>query len=413
MSEARGTTSTPPNADSATKAPVVAAVGLTKIYKDFWMRDQVRAVDGLDLEIRPGEIFGLIGPNGSGKSTTIKIILGLLHKTAGRIAVFGKPPDSIAAKKRIGYLPEESYLYPYLSAEETLDFYGRLFGLPARVRRQRIEELLAMIGMDAVAHRPVGQFSKGMQRRVGIGQALINDPDFLILDEPTSGLDPIGIRQVKDLILQLGSRGKTILLSSHLLSEVEDVCDRIVILYGGKKRAEGTAEELLAQHDRTVIESEAISDETARAVRDVIHRREGKEVLAIHPARQSLESLFMDIVEKAQAAHIQTSGARAGGATAAFLRADAPEDASGEDLINRLVTAPASPPAPPASSEVPPPPRDEEPRADVLGDLMRTTDDQPEQKRPDDAPSGPSKSKPDVDRSVIDDLLNPDKGNGA
>ena len=223
-------------------APIVEASGLTKVFRDFWRRPRVRAVDSIAFEIRRGEIFGLLGPNGSGKSTTIKMILGLLHKTSGRLSVFGRAPDDVAVKKHIGFLPEESYLYRFLDARETLDYYGKLFGLEASVRKRRTDELLQMVGLERVAHRPIGEYSKGMMRRIGIAQALVNDPEFLILDEPTSGLDPLGTRQVKDLLLDLKSRGKTILLSSHLLADVEDVCDRMVILYGGKVRAEGTSE---------------------------------------------------------------------------------------------------------------------------------------------------------------------------
>ncbi len=216
---------------------IVEAVGLTKIFRDFWMRTKARAVDDVDFQIRSREIFGLLGPNGSGKSTIIKMILGLLHKTRGQLTVFGKPPADVLIKKRIGFLPEESYLYQFLNARETLDYYARLFGIDRATRRRRIDELLDMVGPAHVAHRPLGEFSKGMTRRIGLAQALINDPDFLILDEPTSGLDPIGTRQVKDLIIELGRRGKTILLSSHLLADVEDVCDRMVMLYAGKIRA--------------------------------------------------------------------------------------------------------------------------------------------------------------------------------
>lgn len=326
---------------STTKAPVVYTQKLTKVFRDFWMRDQVRAVDKLDMEVKSGEIFGLIGPNGSGKSTTIKIILGLLHKTSGRIAVFGKPPTDVTVKKRIGYLPEESYLYPFLNSRETLDFYGKLFGYDRRIRNRRINELLAMVGLEAVQYRPIGQFSKGMQRRIGLAQALINDPDFLILDEPTSGLDPIGIRQVKDLIIDLGKRGKTILLSSHMLADVEDVCDRMAILYGGKKRSEGISDELLASHERTVIEVESLGTEQAQRVADAIFSQEGKHVLKISPARQTLESLFLDIVNKAQIERAQTHGATSGGPTAAFLRNGTDSDDApavvGSELIEHLV----------------------------------------------------------------------------
>ena len=172
---------------SSTDHAVIQAVGLTKVFRDFWRRARVRAVHDLDLDVRPGEVFGLLGPNGSGKSTTIKMILGLLYPTRGRVTVFGRAPDDVGIKTRIGYLPEESYLYRFLNARETLDYYGTLFRLDRRDRRRRIEELLEMVGLRSAARRPVGEYSKGMARRIGLAKALINDPDLLILDEPTSG----------------------------------------------------------------------------------------------------------------------------------------------------------------------------------------------------------------------------------
>src|SRR5690349_9654877 len=228
---------------------VIAVRGLTKVFKDFWGRAKARAVDNVDFEVRRGEVFGLLGPNGSGKSTTIKMLLGLLYPTKGHIEVFGHSPRHVATKSRIGYLPEESYLYRYLNSYETLDFFGNLFKLPGDKRNQRAEQLLEMVGLNQTRTRAVGEFSKGMQRRIGLAQALINDPDLVILDEPTSGLDPIGCREVKDLILALARRGKTVILSSHLLADVEDVCDRVVIYYGGKIKALGTWKELLARPD--------------------------------------------------------------------------------------------------------------------------------------------------------------------
>ena len=245
---------------------VVRAAGLTKVFADFWLRQKAVAVDGIDFEIRRDEIFGLLGPNGSGKSTTIKMILGLLHRTKGALSVFGTEPTDVAVKRRIGYLPEESYMYRFLTPVETLDFYGKLFGLARQVRRRRAAELLEMVGMSHAANRPVGEFSKGMARRLGVAQALINDPDLLILDEPTSGLDPLGSRQVKDLILDLGRRGKTILLSSHQLDDVQDVCDRMVILYGGRIRSEGTVDQLLEDSGRTVITERPESSSSASTV---------------------------------------------------------------------------------------------------------------------------------------------------
>jgi len=214
-----------PNPQSAIGNPqspetVIAVRGLTKVFKDFWGRPKARAVDGVDFEVRRGEVFGLLGPNGSGKSTTIKMLLGLLHPTKGVIEVFGQSPRDVKTKARIGYLPEESYLYRYLDARETLDFFGNLFTLPREERQRRSAQLLDMVGLTGARTRAVGEYSKGMQRRIGLAQALINDPDLVILDEPTAGLDPIGCREVKDLIVAMARRGKTVILSSHLLSDV-------------------------------------------------------------------------------------------------------------------------------------------------------------------------------------------------
>ena len=172
--------------------PVVETIGLTKIFKDFWHREKVRAVDDLNLQLQQGEVFGLLGPNGSGKSTTIKLLLGLLFPTKGLATVFGQSPRSLQVKRRIGFLPEETYLYPYLSAEETLDFYGRVFEIPRAERRRRIDALIRMVGLTGASKRPLGEYSKGMARRIGIAQALVGDPDLVLLDEATTGLDPIG-----------------------------------------------------------------------------------------------------------------------------------------------------------------------------------------------------------------------------
>ncbi len=382
------------------KNPVVEIRGLTKIFRDFWMRPRVTAVEQLDLLIHPHEVFGLLGPNGSGKSTTIKIILGLLFPTRGRVAVFGKLPTDVLIKKRIGYLPEESYLYRFLNAHETLDFYGRLFHIDRAQRMKRIDMLLEMVGLDAVQRRPVGEYSKGMQRRIGLAQALINDPDLLILDEPTTGLDPIGTRQIKDLILELKRRGKTVLLCSHLLADVEDVCDRVTIMYGGKKRAEGTCNELLTVSDSTLIQTDALRPQTIGLIERLIESEEGKAIRKVEAPRQTLEALFLDIVNKAHAEGARTSGATLGGPVAQFL-AGAEESAQGQALIEQLVTSAAAAPAV-QTVALAPQPQPADTSRNMIDHLVQG--DQPVQTAPEKA-TEPALAQGQPDRSVIDDLL--------
>ncbi len=298
---------------------VINAVGLTKVFRDFWHRARVRAVNDLDFNIQPGEIFGLLGPNGSGKSTTIKMVLGLLHPTRGRVTVFGRPPDDVKIKNRIGFLPEESYLYRFLNARETLEYYGELFQLQRRVRRRRIEELLEMVGLRSAARRPVGEYSKGMARRIGLAQALINDPDLLILDEPTSGLDPIGAKLVKDIIVRLGrEHRKTILLSSHLLADVEEVCERVTILFGGREQVAGQIEDVLSRRDKIQITCDKLSEDTMKELEEIVEKREGKSLVVDTP-RERLETLFLRIVEQAHARQVETTGSDPVGDIAGFV----------------------------------------------------------------------------------------------
>lgn len=323
---------------------VVTVRGLTKVFKDFWGRPKARAVDNVEFEVRRGEVFGLLGPNGSGKSTTVKLLLGLLHPTRGYIEVFGRPPRNVATKERIGYLPEESYLYRYLDSAETLDFFGNLFHLPPGERANRARQLLEMVGLNQVRRRTVGEFSKGMQRRIGLAQALINDPDLVILDEPTSGLDPIGCREVKDLILALARRGKTVILSSHLLADVEDVCDRVVIYYGGRIQAMGSLRELLATPDRLRITTPALPRPTLERALDILRQEAGDREVLLDTPTQNLESYFLGVVERAKQTEL-TSGAISGARVAAYLRGDADTPAlPGDKLLERLATAaPAEP----------------------------------------------------------------------
>ena len=373
MTTATATPPAPVAADTNGQA-VLELRGVEKTFRDFWLRPRVKAVRDLDLTVRRGEVIGLLGPNGSGKTTTIKMILGLLHPSKGQIAVLGKRPSDVQLKHKIGYLPEESHLYRFLNAEETLDFYGRLFRIPAVERRGRVEALLKMVGLESARYRPVGEYSKGMQRRVGLAQALINDPDLLVLDEPTTGMDPIATRQIKDLILKLRERGKTILLCTHLLGEVEDVCDRIVIMYAGRIRAAGTVSELLTVEGRQAIEvsgGELDADTVAR-LQDVLG--EGRHIDGVHPPKQRLEELFLDVIDQATKGGEATTGAAVGGGVAGFLQDKQEEGerlltdlASGPRPVEPVTPAPADPNAPEAGVPVPEP--EPEPDAGVLDSI--------------------------------------------
>lgn len=339
-------------APSSTPTETVIAVrGLTKVFKDFWGRPKARAVDNVSFEVKRGEVFGLLGPNGSGKSTTVKMLLGLLFPTKGHIEIFGHSPRHVATKSRIGYLPEESYLYRYLDSEETLDFFGNLFDLPPNERKQRSEQLLEMVGLGKARRRQVGEFSKGMQRRIGLAQALINDPDLVILDEPTAGMDPLGCREVKDLILALARRGKTVILSSHLLSDVEDVCDRVVIYYGGKVQAMGTLNELLATPDAVRITTPILPRPTLEKVLEVIRRDVADDKVRVDTPTQNLENYFLNVVNKARAQDEQTSGATSGHRVAEYLRGGVEEAPVSKrdrvlDRLTQAEIAPAPAPAP-------------------------------------------------------------------
>ena len=336
--------------------PVVRAVGMTKVFRDFWGRPKAKAVNDIDFEINPGEVVGLLGPNGSGKSTTVKMLLGLLYPTGGRITVFGRSPRAVATKREIGYLPEESYLYKYLTAAETLDFFGSLFNLSASDRRERINQLLEMVGLEHARHRRVGEFSKGMARRIGLAQAMINDPSFLILDEPTSGLDPLGCREVKDLILTLKRRGKTVLVTSHLLSDVEDVCDRVIILYGGRIRAAGTLNELLTVGDAQRITTPTLPPAAMEKLLALLRENLRDDEFRIDRPRRTLEEFFLEVIAQARAESVETSGVSGGGKIAEYLEkgdkssavlaqllAEAPTQAKAEEPV-------AEPAAPPAES---------------------------------------------------------------
>lgn len=270
---------------------------LTKVYRDFWGRPKVLALKALDLRVNRGEIFGLLGPNGSGKTTTIKLLLGLLFPTEGEAFLFGSPASDVSKNERIGYLPEESYLYKFLNAEETLQFYGRLFKMSPAVRKKRVDELIDLVGLSAAKHRQLREYSKGMQRRIGLAQALINDPELILLDEPTSGLDPIGTAEIKELIRDLREQGKTIVLSGHLLADMQDICDRIAILHRGELKELGRVDELLTVQDITQIRARDLPEPALREIEAVIQRHGGHLVSTDHPTT-TLEELFLRIVRE-------------------------------------------------------------------------------------------------------------------
>ena len=287
-----------------TDETVIELRSLEKTYLDFWRRPTVRALRGLDLTVSRGEVFGLLGPNGSGKSTTIKLLLGLITPTAGTVSVFGLPPADISVKNRLGYLPEVSNLHRFLTPAETLRYYAGLFGLDAATAKRRSEELLKMVGLEKAANREIGQFSKGMARRVGLAQSLINNPDLVVLDEPTSGLDPIAGRAVKDWIKALAASGKTVFLTSHLLADVEDVCDRVAIICDGTLRAEGRVSELLQRPDAIRFTVKDLPADRADDVRDSLAGIAGAKAgdISVDRPRVNLETFFLDVVAEADAA---------------------------------------------------------------------------------------------------------------
>lgn len=281
---------------------IVETRNLTKVYRDFWGRRKKTALRALNLEIKRGEIFGLLGPNGSGKTTTIKLLLGLLFPTEGDGFVFGESAIQVKKNERIGYLPEESYLYRFLNAEETLDFYGRLFNMSSAERRKRSETLIDMVGLSKDKKRQLKEYSKGMRQRIGLAQALINNPELVILDEPTSGLDPLGTRWMKDLILRLRDEGKTVLMCSHRLDDVQDVCDRIAILFDGELQEYGKVSELLEDAARLELRAKDVKLNPAlREDLEAVLRKHGGSLESIGHPTSTLEDLFLRIVEESKA----------------------------------------------------------------------------------------------------------------
>lgn len=383
---------------------VIETIGLCKSFTDLWGREKVRAVDKLDLQIERNEVFGLLGPNGSGKTTTIKMLLGLLNPSSGYSLMLGGRSSDPKISSHIGFLPEESYLYRYLSARETLDFYGRLFSLPAKVRKARIEALLDMVGLKAVANRSVGTFSKGMARRIGLAQALINDPEILILDEPTAGLDPLGTRQIKDVILKLKERGKTILLCSHLLADVEDVCDRIAILYGGRIQSQGKVRELLQQAGRRQITTGALSQGTIDKIHEIVAGESSD--FEVSSPMEKLESYFIKIVNQAQKQRHKTSGAVNSAKIGDFLAAGAVEPT--KNILDKLTgqdeqktSAAQSKTSKPKQDKKEDPVQKPQPDSDLLSELTGKQQQNPDVK--------PVKKKPSESQRAQDEPKKPNR----
>ena len=276
--------------------PAVALTGVTKLFPAPFQRRPVIAVRDLNLQVAAGQIYGLLGPNGSGKSTTLKIILGLVPPTRGRSEIFGRDSGQVASRESVGFLPESPYFYKYLTGEETLRFYGKLCGLRGSVLKKRVEEMLELVGLTSARHRRLGGYSKGMLQRIGLAQALIQEPALLVLDEPTAGVDPAGAREIRDLILDLKRRGITVLLSSHLLGQVQEICDRVGILANGVLVREGALSDLLGIENQTQLILENASDELVREI-DQLTARSGARVLERGRPRTSLERLFLEATQ--------------------------------------------------------------------------------------------------------------------
>jgi ABC-2 type transport system ATP-binding protein len=272
--------------------PAVALTGVTKIFPIPFQRRSVVAVRDLNLEVAAGQIYGLLGPNGSGKSTTLKIILGLVPPTSGRAAIFGRDSDEVASRESVGFLPESPYFYKFLTGAETLRFYGKLCGLRGAALRQRVAQMLDLVRLTDARDRRLGGYSKGMLQRIGLAQALIQEPTLLVLDEPTAGVDPAGAKEIRDLILELKDRGITVLLSSHLLSQVQEICDRVGILANGVLVREGALPDLLGVANQTQLTLEDAPPHLVDEI-EMLVSRSGARLIARGQARASLEQLFL------------------------------------------------------------------------------------------------------------------------
>jgi ABC-2 type transport system ATP-binding protein len=273
--------------------PAISIQNLTKVYPIPFRRENVTAVENLSLAVEPGQVYGLLGPNGSGKSTTMKIVLGLVSPTSGRTEIFGRDSTAVESREDVGFLPENPYFYKFLTGEETLHFYAKLCGLSGAKMRERSKELLKLVGLEKAADRRLGGYSKGMLQRIGLAQAMIQEPRLLVLDEPTAGVDPAGSREIRDLILDFKKRGITVLLCSHLLEQVQEICDRVGILNHGALIREGKLEQLISIQSQTELILEDASPELLAELRAAIAKSSARLVDERKP-QKTLERYFLD-----------------------------------------------------------------------------------------------------------------------
>lgn len=282
----------------AEPTPAVEICNLVKDFKTSFRRQPLRAVDGVSLRIMPGEVYGLIGPNGSGKSTTMKALLGLVAPTAGSCSIFGKDSLKVDSRDDVGFLPENPYFYKHLTGAETLRFYGRLCGLSGPVLRDRIGQLLQLVDLEKARDRHLGGYSKGMLQRIGLAQAMIQQPRLVILDEPTAGVDPVGSRQIRDLIIKLREQGITVFLCSHLLEQVQEVCDQVGIIFEGKMIREGRLEDLISIEDQTEVIIRHADSALIDRIERMVSAAEGAELVRSGKPRTTLERLFLREIRK-------------------------------------------------------------------------------------------------------------------
>jgi len=287
-----------------------SAISISSLTKDFAVGiggKKLRAVDDLSLEVEDNQIFGLLGPNGCGKSTTIKIILGLLEPSRGECRIFGRPSRLVRARTSVGFLPEAPYFYRYLSGRELVRFYARLCGVPSARREERVEAVIDLVGMREAADRRVGTYSKGMLQRIGLAQALVHDPQLVILDEPTAGVDPIGSADIAEIVRELKRQGKTILLSSHLLAQIEGLCDRVAILHRGRLVREGRIADLVAETDAEAYVVEGLAPDRRAALEEAI-RAQGGRLKRVEQPRLSLDALFLEEVRRKETDRAEKGG---------------------------------------------------------------------------------------------------------